>query len=90
MAHRKHTTPYRPTCSTLFEPGFSTFSNKTEGSGSGPARRERPAGARTRSERGVASKAAARREKAKPKTAEDLDKELDAYSKTAEDVDMAA
>ncbi|KAG8919302.1 hypothetical protein FRC01_001353 [Tulasnella sp. 417] len=56
--------------------------------GAGPARRERPANGRTRSERGVGSRQSARRPK--PKTAEDLDKELDAYSKTAEDVDMAA
>ncbi|KAG8911553.1 hypothetical protein FRC01_005648 [Tulasnella sp. 417] len=56
--------------------------------GAGPARRERPANGRTRSERGVGSRQSARRQK--PKTAEDLDKELDAYNKTAEDVDMAA
>ncbi|KIO31379.1 hypothetical protein M407DRAFT_241785 [Tulasnella calospora MUT 4182] len=54
----------------------------------GPARSERPANGRTRSERGVGSRQSARRQK--PKTAEDLDKELDAYTKTAEDVDMAA
>ncbi|KAG8921508.1 hypothetical protein FRC00_008551, partial [Tulasnella sp. 408] len=63
-----------------------TEASKTDGAG--PARRERPANGRTRSERGVGSRQSARRQK--PKTAEDLDKELDAYTKTAEDVDMAA
>ncbi|KAG8993366.1 hypothetical protein FRB90_000718 [Tulasnella sp. 427] len=56
--------------------------------GSSNAKRERPANGRTRSERGVGSGQNNRRQK--PKTADDLDKELDAYNKTAEDVDMAA
>lgn len=63
-----------------------SLSSKTDGAG--PSRRERPANGRTRSDRGVGSRQSTRRQK--PKTAEDLDKELDAYNKTAEDVDMAA